>query len=298
MKKISVLIAHYNNGKYFEDCYTSLINQTYHNWEVIIVDDASTDNSLEVIKEIIKDDSRFVLYENSENKGCGFTKRKCMEYATGEICAYLDPDDALYPTALEKSINAYTNDGIVATYSKMMMCDENLIDQKEFSSTKQIYNNKYFFNFPIQFSHFFTFKKNAYLQTSGINPNLKSAVDQDLYLKILELGSVKFVNEILYKYRLHPGGISQQSTKHAAKDSFAFVIHDTMKRRNIKNINNRNVPDVYSSSNEIYSLLDYQVSFLYRLQIKLKLLFKLYISSSSFLYLLNYMIGDFSSVCP
>lgn len=274
MKKISVLIAHYNNGNYFEDCYASLINQTYNNWEVIIVDDASTDNSLEVIREIIKDDDRFILYENSENKGCGFTKRKCMEYATGEICGYLDPDDALYPAALEKSVYSYTNDKIVATYSKMMMCDDNLRDQKEFSSTKQIYNNKYFFNFPIQFSHFFTFKKNAYLQTSGINPNLKSAVDQDLYLKILEVGNVVFINEILYKYRLHSGGISQESTKHIAKDSFAFVIHDTMKRRNIKYIYKKNVPDVYRSSDEIYALLDHQISLLYRLQTKLKLFFK------------------------
>jgi len=275
MKKISVLIAHYNNGKYFEDCYASLISQTYHNWEVIIVDDASTDDSLEVIKEIIKGDNRFALYENTDNKGCGFTKRKCLEYAAGEICGYLDPDDALYPTALEESVNAYTHDSIVASYSKMMMCDENLIDQNEFSSTKQIYNNRYFFNFPIQFSHFFTFKKNTYLQTSGINPDLKSAVDQDLYLKILELGNVTFINKVLYKYRLHSGGISQQSTKHVAKDSFAFVIHDTMKRRNIKTIHHRNVPDVYHTSDEIYSLLNYQVSFLYRLQIKLKLFFNL-----------------------
>lgn len=274
MKKISILIANYNNGRFFNDCYLSLIDQTYKNWEAIIVDDASTDNSIDIIKEIIKDDKRFQLYENVENKGCGFTKRRCMEYATGEVCGYLDPDDALYPAALEKSLEKYINPDIVATYSKMMMCDDKLIPQEVFSKTKPIYNNRYFFNCPIQFAHFFTFRRDSYLKTQGINPNLKSAIDQDLYLKILELGKVKFINEVLYNYRLHSHGISQQSSKQGAKDSFAYVIHDTMKRRGIQSINNQQVPDKYKNSEEIFNLLHYQTGFLYRLKTKFKLIFQ------------------------
>ena len=57
MVNFSILIANYNNGKYFKECYHSLINQTYENWEVIIIDDASTDNSVEIIESLIKDDS-------------------------------------------------------------------------------------------------------------------------------------------------------------------------------------------------------------------------------------------------
>ena len=53
MIKVSILIANYNNGEYFADCYNSLINQTYDNWEVIIIDDGSTDDSLEIIQKII-----------------------------------------------------------------------------------------------------------------------------------------------------------------------------------------------------------------------------------------------------
>ncbi|MET3537574.1 glycosyltransferase family 2 protein [Chryseobacterium limigenitum] len=291
MKKISILIANYNNGNFFRDCYISLINQTYKNWEVIIVDDASTDNSVDIIKETIKQDKRFQLYENGENKGCGFTKRKCMEYATGEVCGYLDPDDALYPTALEKSIQQYGNNNIVATYSKMMMCDKELSQQKIFGNTKQIYNNLYFFNCPIQFAHFFTFRRETYLKTQGINPDLKSAVDQDLYLKILELGNVKYINEVLYKYRLHSDGISQQSSKQNAKDSFAYVIHDTMKRRGIKTINNQQVPESYKDSEEIFKLLNYQASFLYRLKTKFKLIFK-NSNLPIFMYFLNYSIYE------
>lgn len=271
MIKFSILIANYNNGKYFRDCYNSLVNQTYENWEAIIVDDASTDDSVEVIKSIIKDDPRFKLYHNAVNQGCGFTKRECMEYAEGELCAYLDPDDAIYTQALEKTINEFANTtDIVATYSQMMLCDDNLVPDKIFASTKQVYNSRYFFNCPIQFAHFFTFKKETYLKTSGINPALRSAVDQDLYLKILEYGDVKYIKEPLYLYRLHSDGISQHSSKQGAKESFAKVIYDTMKRRGIKKINNLNVPETYTNSEEIYRLLAYQTSTLHRLINKIK----------------------------
>ncbi|NML57542.1 glycosyltransferase family 2 protein [Chryseobacterium cheonjiense] len=273
MKKISVLIAHYNNGKFFNDCYVSLVNQTHLNWEAIIVDDASTDDSLQIIQSKIKNDSRFRLYKNTENKGCGFTKNKCVKYAVGEICGFLDPDDALLPQALEKSVQMYNKPDIVATYSKMLMCDEKLSPQYVYSGTKQIYNDPYFFNCPIQVAHFFTFRKDIYFKTEGINPDLKRAVDQDLYLKVLELGEAMYIDEVLYKYRLHSAGISQQDKKQSAKESFASLIYEAMKRRGIKEINNRKVPDCYNAE-EIYELLNYQAGFLYRLKTKMKLIFQ------------------------
>lgn len=276
MIRFSILIANYNNGKYFKDCYASLISQTYGNWEVIIVDDASTDNSVEIIESIIKNDPRFRIYHNSSNQGCGYTKRECMKYATGEVCAYLDPDDALYADALEKTVQEFINNSdITATYSQMMLCDENLTPDKVYAGTKQIYNSRYFFNCPTQFAHFFTFKRATYLKTSGINPALKSAVDQDLYLKILEHGNVKYIKEPLYLYRLHSNGISQQSFKQGAKESFAKVIHETMKRRGIRKINNRKVPETYTNQQEIYQLLNYQTQKLHRLINKVKVTFNI-----------------------
>jgi len=274
--RFSILIANYNNGKYFKDCYNSLISQSYRNWEVIIVDDASTDDSVEIIEAVIKNDPRFKIYHNPSNQGCGYTKRECMKYATGEICAYLDPDDALYTDALEKTIQEFINNSdIAATYSQMMLCDENLIPEKVYAGTKQIYNSRYFFNCPTQFAHFFTFKKETYLKTSGINPALKSAVDQDLYLKILEHGDVKYIKEPLYLYRLHSNGISQQSSKQGAKESFAKVIHETMKRRGIRKINNQKVPETYTNQQEIYQLLNYQTQKLHRLINKVKVTFNI-----------------------
>lgn len=272
MIKISILIANYNNGKYFSECYESIISQGYENWEVIIVDDCSTDDSTEIITGLIKDDPRFRFYQNNKNRGCGYTKGKCIDLSEGELCAFLDPDDALYSYALERSADEFRKSGnnTIAVYSQLMFCDEKLNPREVFTKIKQVRNHKLFFNAPIQISAFFMFKKNAYLKTSGINPTLKNAVDQDLYLKLLEIGDARFISEVLYKYRLHSNGISQQTSKQSAKESFAKVIHESMKRRKITAIQNVNVPENFTTSEEIYGLLNYQTKMPYRILTKIR----------------------------
>lgn len=271
VNKISILIANYNNGKYFRDCYDSIIAQSYENWEAIIVDDCSTDGSVNIIKEIIQNDERFKLYQNETNKGCGYTKRKCIDLSTGDLCAFLDPDDALFYYSVECSVDElHKNPKAIATYSQLIFCDENLNPKETFNKIKQVHNDKYFFNCPIQLSAFFVFKKEAYMNTIGINASLKNAVDQDLYLKLLEVGDARFIEEVLYKYRLHSNGISQQSSKQSAKESFAKVIHAAMKRRNIKTIHHRLVPEFYTRAEEIYELLKYQTKIPYRLISRIK----------------------------
>lgn len=269
--KFSVLIAHYNNGNYFKDCYESLQQQTYTNWEAIIVDDCSADTEKEMIKSLISDDSRFLFFENETNKGVGYTKRKCAELATGEICGFVDPDDAIFPTAIEESIEVFKQKkNVVLTYSRFLSCDQNLNILYPFKSAKQILNkDPYFFNYPIQIAHFVAFRREIYLKTEGIDSTLKSAVDQDLYLKILDFGDAYFIARDLYKYRLHPNGVSQATSKGKAKDSFAKVIFNTFKRRNIISINGRAVPQVYQNAEEVFSLLDYQTKMAHRLKIKI-----------------------------
>ncbi|WBV59558.1 glycosyltransferase family 2 protein [Chryseobacterium camelliae] len=269
--KFSILIANYNNGKFFKACYDSIIAQSYKNWEVIVVDDASTDNSVELINNLTNGDSRFKIFVNPQNGGCGYTKRKCMEYASGVYCGFLDPDDALFSNAIQDSVDYLEKSKYIATYSKLTFCDENLNITEDYAKIKQIDNRTDFFNSPIQVHHFFAFKREAYLKTEGIDPSLKSAVDQDLYLKLLEHGNARYLSVRMYKYRQHAQGISQSSSKEKAKESFAKVIFNTMKRRNLKSLNGKKIPDEYRNSKEIFDLLEYQNSVTYRLQKKLRI---------------------------
>lgn len=234
----SILIANYNNGKYFEDCYKSIIEQDYNNWEVIIIDDASTDASVELIKKTIGSDSRFKFFENAENKGCGYTKRKLAEIAVGRICAFLDPDDAITNDALTVMISEHAKHPEAAViYSKLYFCDESLFIQKE-SKTQQVENeNPFFFNFDGAVFHFLAYKSEYYKKTEGINAYLQRAVDQDLVLKLYEVGPCYFLDKALYKYRIHGKGISNMSNLDKAYFWYWVAIIDAAKRRNI-NIEN------------------------------------------------------------
>ncbi|MPS74414.1 MAG: glycosyltransferase family 2 protein [Chryseobacterium sp.] len=241
----SILIAHYKNYDYFLDCYKSIVEQTYQNFEVILVDDHSTDDSFEKIRELTKDDSRFRLFRNHENMGVGFTKKRCIDLAEGEICGFVDPDDTLSNNALEISIKNHGEDN-VATYSQFYICDNELKPLRLFQHSRSIKNgDKKFFNIFLEANHFFTFKRSAYKNTLGIDQKLSSAVDQDLYLKLYEVGNFKFIKEPLYYYRLHEKGVSQESSKkEKLGQNWHEVILNSIKRRKINKLYGKKIEEI------------------------------------------------------
>ncbi len=214
MEKFSLIVCNYNNGKFFYKCLESIEKQTYSNIEVVIIDDCSTDDSRSVILEQIADKPHFHFYENEENRGYAYSLHRGINLSTGEFVARVDPDDAIYDNAVEESLKNLHAKNIIATYSQIMMCNDNLEAQNIYPRTRSVKSgNKLFFNINNEVSHFFAFKKSAYLQTEGINVNLRSSVDFDLYLKLYEIGSFHFITQPLYLYRQHQGGISQDKSK-------------------------------------------------------------------------------------
>ncbi|WP_062697977.1 glycosyltransferase family 2 protein [Chryseobacterium indologenes] len=216
MSKISILIANYNNGHFFKECFDSLIAQTFTDWEAVILDDASKDNSLELIKNIIQDDCRFKIYTNETNKGVGYTKRRLVELSNSEICGFLDPDDALVEEALEIVFTAHSeNPDVGLIYSNFIFCDHLLNKIKVHKATQINDLDEKYLNFNAEISHFATFKKSVYNKTSGIDTYLKMAEDKDWYMKICEVAPVKHIDKDLYLYRIHGGGISNKSENQA-----------------------------------------------------------------------------------
>lgn len=108
---ISVITASYNYENYIKETIESVINQTYSNWELIIVDDGSRDNSVEVIKSYCEKDARIKLYqhENGVNKGLAETLKLGLSKANGEWVTFLESDDYYMPECLEEKVKVIEN---------------------------------------------------------------------------------------------------------------------------------------------------------------------------------------------
>ena len=178
----------------------SVLNQTYSNWEIILVDDASTDNSYALYEEL-KHDVRIHVHHNKENMGCGYTKRRCAELANGEICGFLDPDDTLLPDAIQNHITAHVErPNVSVVYSRCYYCDKTgaIVGKNRLLELKE---GESFFDYRWYGAmHLTSYKKEFYDKTEGISPMIKAGVDQDLYFKIEEVGDIFVLNKFTYKY--------------------------------------------------------------------------------------------------
>ncbi len=235
---VSLLIANYNNGRFFKDCFDSILAQTYSNWEVVVVDDCSTDDSMQLINQMVGNDSRVRVLVNAQNQGVGFTKDLAVREASGVLCAFIDPDDLLEPEALLKMVSVFqSNSSVVLAHSSFRMYDELLNPIGQYEQAKAVdAADPYFLNFDGGITHFAMFAREAYLRTSGIDAYMKRAVDQDLYLKLCEQGETFFVDAFLYKYRIHEGGIStglSEQNAHKALYWHWFAANQAAKRRGI-----------------------------------------------------------------
>lgn len=232
----SVLIANYNNGLFLQEAIESVKAQTFSNWEIILVDDASTDDSF-TIYEKLKSDPRIHLFFNDSNKGCGYTKRRCAELANGTICGFLDPDDTLEPEALEVMVKAhaqYPNTSMI--YSKYYFSDLNLNKIGVSEHQCALPDGVSFLEYGKgAISHFVTYKKVYYDKTPGIDVHYKRAVDHALYYLLEEVGDVHFIDKPLYNYRSNTGSnISTNSNSTIAFMWHLVIMSDACKRRNLQ----------------------------------------------------------------
>ena len=110
---VSIVMPAYNCEDFIGITLDSVINQTYQNWEVIVVDDCSTDNTAKLVQEYVKKDNRIKYHKLDKNSGAAVARNKAVDLANGKYMAFLDSDDVWFPEKLTKQIgymeeNAYT----------------------------------------------------------------------------------------------------------------------------------------------------------------------------------------------
>jgi glycosyltransferase involved in cell wall biosynthesis len=233
----SVLMAHYNNARFLDESLKSVFGQTYTNWEIIVVDDASTDEFEKAISAY-NNDSRIKVYRNSENMGCSYTKRKCVEKSSGSIIAFLDPDDTISPDALQIMMDAHIQKPECSIiHSTHYVCDENLkiIRIAEYPKALPV-NTPYLLLNDGSVHAFAAFKKSCYNKTAGLTPirEYDKAIDQELYYILEDEGGIFFIDKPLYYYRIHAGSISNLGNEGAANNANYSIAEEACLRRMAK----------------------------------------------------------------
>lgn len=195
MKKslVSVVIPTYNRAKELNRAIKSVLKQTYKKWELIIVDDGSTDDTKKVVQNYMKKYKKKIKYLYQRNKGQGAARNYGIKRAKGEFIAFLDSDDEWLPEKLEKQIKLFSNPNIGLAYSASNLNKGPFYRGKVLM---QLINKNFITNSSVVIRRK-VLKKSGYF---GEEDWLRNIEDYDLWLRIALNFEFDYINKPLVKY--------------------------------------------------------------------------------------------------
>ena len=236
MPKVSVIMGVYNDEKYLSKAIQSILLQTYKDFEFIICDDCSTDNTVQIISSF--NDDRIVFLQNEVNLGLANTLNKCIEHSKGEYIARMDSDDISLEDRLKEQVNYLEQNLEVAVIgTQAYFIDENDKRFKEFKRPLKIS-----FSDTVKKSNLIhpstMIRKKILTEVSGytINEMTHRAEDYDLWCKIAEKGyGLANLSEFLFEYREDINAYKKRKYKFRIEE---FKIKSYwIKRANLSKIN-------------------------------------------------------------
>ena len=224
---VSIIMPSYNTGKFIQETINSVKNQTYNNWELIIVDDGSTDNTDEVVKAI-KDD-RIKYIKNKVNKGAAISRNIALREAKGRWIAFLDSDDLWKEDKLEKQIKFMEDNNYYFSYTNYIEIDENSkFNGKKITGPKKITRIGMFnYCWPGCLTVMYDSKRIGLIQIEDIKKNN----DYAMWLKVCKKVDCYLLNEDLAMYRKRTGSISNHSYKTLIK--WHYKLYKDVEKQNI-----------------------------------------------------------------
>ncbi len=204
---VSIVTPLYNAEKYIEETILSVLNQIYINWEMLIIDDCSSDKGPDIVKKYIKQDKRIKYIKLEENSGAAISRNKAIELAEGEYIAFLDSDDLWKKEKLEKQINFMKENNYAISFTEYEEIDENGRKLNILIKTpkKPVTYRSYLLTNPIGcLTGMYSVKKLGKVYM----PLLKNREDTGFWLNILKKDKAYSLNENLADYRIRKGSLS------------------------------------------------------------------------------------------
>lgn len=229
---VSIITPAYNCADYIEECIESIMNQTYQNWEMIIVNDKSIDNTQSIVESYVKKDSRIKLFNQEKNVGAAAARNKALELSQGRFVAFLDSDDVWKPNKLERQLDFM----LINSYGFTFTSYELMSDKPE--------DKKKVFRVPKKINY------NQYLKNTIIG-NLTVVMDKELlgeirvevgyledvltWMKYLGQGNIAYgLDENLAMYRVAENSVSSNKFKNAKR--YFWCLREKQKLSLVKSI--------------------------------------------------------------
>ncbi|MBI4722737.1 MAG: glycosyltransferase [Candidatus Stahlbacteria bacterium] len=227
---VSVVMTTYNNGKYLKEAINSILNQTFSEFEFIIINDGSTDNSQYIIDSY--KDNRIISLKHKTRLGVPKSRNKGMKVAQGEYIAVMDADDISLPNRLElqvKFLDENSHIGLLGSYYFIIDGAGNFLKSVKPVLTNNELQTKLMEGNPIAHGSIM-FRKECLNTIGGYREKFRYSHDYDLILRIAEHFQIANIPELLYKYRINPLGISVV-TKVPQESEGPLIKHLAIERR-------------------------------------------------------------------
>jgi teichuronic acid biosynthesis glycosyltransferase TuaG len=208
---VSIITPSYNSEKFISETIASVQNQTYSNWEMIIVDDCSSDKTVEIIQNFMDDDSRIHFIKLNKNSGTGIARNTALKMANGRYIAFLDSDDLWQKDKLTKQLLWMQNKNMPFSFSFYDCIDEKGLElnKRIEAPLKLSYKQLFFCNFIGNLTGIYD---TEYFGKITISSNRKRQ-DWMVWLTILKkIKTAEPITESLAKYRVRENSISASKT--------------------------------------------------------------------------------------
>jgi len=228
---VSVIIPNYNNAKFITEAIDSVLAQTYKNYEIIVVDDGSTDGTREVLEPYIK--KKQIRYVYQKNKKQAVARNNGIKYAKGELIAFLDADDLWFPKKLELQVPLFKNKEVGLIYGDILLLRD---ESTKPSNHTDAFDKGNIFNKLLMGNFICTsttiIRKECFDKVGLFKEGMDyfGVEDYHMWLRISYYFKVDYVSDVLLKYRLHDDNTS--------KDYCGIVRREINVRKDISNIFN------------------------------------------------------------
>ncbi len=214
-QKLSVIMSVYNGSRFLRQAIESILNQSFTDFEFIIIDDASTDSSLEIISGLVIKDERIKVLKNPQNIGLTKSLNKALTEAKGEYIARIDADDFSYPERFKVQVDFLDknkNIGLVGTWAKIIDGqDEVLREIHNFTEPSDL--KKVLIKYNPFFHSSIMIRKSVLVEVGLYDENYQFAQDYELYFRIAQKSDLANISKTLIVYRQTDNSITGKKNR-------------------------------------------------------------------------------------